>query len=81
MHKIQEGVLRVTREGYAKVCFMSMYRSPLSKTKWKSEALTVTIITYLTGLARGVVGYQYTRYLAPKIPIYLKIVKCVILNT
>ena len=29
----------------------------------------------------GVVGYQYTRYFAPKIPIYLKIVKCVILNT
>ena len=29
----------------------------------------------------GVVGYQYTCYFAPKIPIYLKIVKCVILNT
>ena len=29
----------------------------------------------------GVVGYQYIRYFAPKIPIYLKIVKCVILNT
>ena len=29
----------------------------------------------------GVVGYQYTRYFAPKIPVYLKIVKCVILNT
>ena len=28
----------------------------------------------------GLVGYQYTRYFAPKIPIYLKIVKCVILN-
>ena len=37
----------VTREGYPKVCFMAMYRSPLSKTKWKSEALTITIITYL----------------------------------
>ena len=34
-----------------------------------------------SGPARGVVGYQYTRYFAPKIPIYLKIVKCVILNT
>ena len=29
----------------------------------------------------GVAGYQYTHYFAPKIPIYLKIVKCVILNT
>jgi len=29
----------------------------------------------------GVVGYQYTHYFAPKIPIYHKIVKCVILNT
>ena len=29
----------------------------------------------------GIVGYQYTHYFAPKIPIYLKIVKCVILNT
>ena len=29
----------------------------------------------------GVVGYQYTRYFAPKISIYLKIVKCLILNT
>ena len=27
----------------------------------------------------GVVGYQYTPYFAPKIPIYLKIVKCVII--
>ena len=35
----------------------------------------------LSGPARGVVGYQYTRYFAPKIPIYLIIVKCVILNT
>ena len=30
---------------------------------------------------QGVVRYQYTRYFAPKTPIYLKIVKCVILNT
>ena len=29
----------------------------------------------------GVVGYQFTSYFAPEIPIYLKIVKCVILNT
>ena len=29
----------------------------------------------------GVVGYQYTLYFPHKIPIYLKIVKCVILNT
>ena len=34
-----------------------------------------------SGPARGVVGYQYTHYFAPKITIYLKIVKCVIINT
>ena len=37
----------VTRLGYEKVCFMAMYRSKLSKTRWKSDELSSTIKAHL----------------------------------
>ena len=54
----------------------SIYAKPDSGI-WKRSACGIQN----SGPARGVVVYQYTRYFAPKIPIYLNIVKCVILNT
>ena len=55
-------------------------RSRTLEEKFRISARPCNIL-YLSGPARGEVGYQYTRYFAPKIPIYLKIVNCVILNT
>ena len=46
-----------------------------------AKASSEDFAVHCSGPARGVVGYQYTRYFSPKIPIYLKIVKCFILNT
>ena len=50
----------------------------------KIKPLTKYVIIIRPGQGGGGgvgVGYQYTRYFAPKIPIYHKLVKCVILNT
>ena len=54
-----------------------MFLSYDVKAKWSSRGA----VFFNQTRPGGVVGYQYTLYFPHKIPIYLKIVKCVILNT
>ena len=53
----------------------------IESTKRNKMLSTPCVFSDYQARPGGVAGYQYTHYFAPKIPIYLKIVKCVILNT